>query len=98
MSYDCELPLGHNVLMGTRPKQPSATYRRKQFIALTKAVRVASGKTQEQVAEALGMKQDRYKNYETKRPLRAEMIDAFLAACEADPSALFPQASKRQAA
>lgn len=55
------------------------------YIARTKEARKASPLSQEEVATALGIKQDRYKNYETKTPLPLYMLEQFCIIVREDP-------------
>lgn len=101
-----ESKLGHSVLEvkdnqpldGTGPcvlpsgmskTQASAAFKR-AFIARTKAAREAKGLTQDQMARLLGLKQDRYKQYETRTMLPHELIPVFCFETGIAPRSLFP--------
>lgn len=69
------------------------------FIARTKQARDRSGFTQAEIAKILGIKQDRYKQYETRSPLPHEFVAAFCAATRVSEVWLFngPLSPKRSA-
>ena len=85
-SYDCELLFGHKLLMA---RIDSSTEFKRAFIARTKAAREAAGLTQVQVAQALQIAQDRYKQYETRSYLPHDLIPGFCLACRVNPAWLF---------
>lgn len=76
VSLDCELPLGHNVRMSRRPLTDFEC----RFLARTCAARKLAAPSQEEFAPTLqdGMKQDHYKQYESRSLLPHELIDRFL--------------------
>jgi hypothetical protein len=83
LALDPEKVLGHNVLM-TEPDS-KAQYEQ-EFIARVKAARIATGKKQWQVAELMGMPQDKYKQYETRSLLPHHMIGRFCLLTNVDPN------------
>lgn len=86
LSLDALKHKGHTVLMV--PKIPRKEARR-GFIQRTREARVRTGMTQEEIAKLLGIKQDRYKHYETNRPLPHELVLPFCAATEITPLELY---------
>ena len=85
-SYDNRVPSGHNVLM-LRIRQG--------IVVRTLEARERAGLTQVQIANALGIPQDTYKNYETIRPLPHELIPLFCGICGIEPSDLYPAVIKK---
>ena len=80
---------GRNVLqsgMGSRP--PSAVFK-EAFTDRVKAAREATGRTQQQMADALGIAQDRYKQYEGRTLMPHELIPLFCNICQIDVAYLF---------
>lgn len=73
-SLDCELPLGHNVRM---PDSDAEAQFKQSFIKRVKQARAALGWKQWQMAEALDMPQDRYKQYESRSLLPHHLIGRF---------------------
>lgn len=76
LSLDCKIPLGHTVRMTRRPLTDFEC----RFLARTCAARKLVAPSQDEFAPRLqdGMKQDHYKQYETRSPLPHELIDRFL--------------------
>ena len=58
---------------------------RREFIARTKEAREASGYTQARIAEFFGVKQDLWKQYETRSQLPTRMIGKFCLLVRCDP-------------
>lgn len=81
LSHDCGLPRGQNVPM---PQQLTETAFRAAFRARVKQAREARDLTQEQVAELLGIKQGKYKQYETRSLLPHSHIARFILICGID--------------
>lgn len=77
VSLDNELALGQTVLMGKRPKVLTAADH--GIIWRTIKAREKADVSQPEIAAELGIPQDTYKNYETKRPItvRPELIAPF---------------------
>lgn len=100
-SLDKPVDMGQNVLMGGasrqkataqprgRPKTQTQIEFERRFIQNTKHIREKSGLSQNQIAEALELKQDRYKQYETRTTLPHHLIPEFLLACGASYSDLY---------
>ena len=63
---------------------PEGEYKQ-AFIQRVKAARIAVNMKQWQVAEALGMPQDRYKQYETRSLLPHHLIGRFCIVTHVDP-------------
>jgi hypothetical protein len=76
LSLDCELPLGHTVRMAKK----ILTDFECRFLARTYAARKLKFETQDDIAPMLedGMKQDSYKQYETRNVLPVELFDKFV--------------------
>ncbi len=76
LSLDCELPLGHTVRMARRPLTDFEC----RFLARTCAARRLVAASQDEFAPTLqdGMKQDHYKQYESRSPLPHELIERCL--------------------
>ena len=82
MSLDCELAVGHNVRMadsGTEAQYKQA------FIERVKSARIATGMKQWQIADALDMPQDKYKQYESRSLLPHHLIGRFCIVTRVDP-------------
>jgi DNA-binding XRE family transcriptional regulator len=101
MSHDCGHVVGHHPVM---PSFQSSTEYKADFIARTKQARQATGMTQDELAGLLGIKQDRYKQYETRSMLPHEYVERFCLACTVTTEWLFtgkgraPRARSRTAA
>jgi transcriptional regulator with XRE-family HTH domain len=67
------------------------------FIARTKLARERAGLTQEAIATILRIKQDTYKQYETRSPLPHRFIPAFCAATHIEERWLFTGRARRAA-
>lgn len=81
VSHDCgELP-GQNCPMG---KDDAPTDFKRAFIARVRAAREARPYTQAEVADLLGMSQDRYKQYEGRSYLPHHLVTRFCTACGVD--------------
>jgi DNA-binding XRE family transcriptional regulator len=65
------------------------------FIARTKEARKRTGRSQTDMATILGIKQDRYKQYETRSPLSHEFIAAFCLATNVTEHWLFTGRKRR---
>jgi hypothetical protein len=63
----------------------SSTDYRAAFLSRTKAARVNAGFTQEQIARALDMPQDKYKTYEVRSLLPHSLIERFCLITRVDP-------------
>ena len=88
LSCDADEAIGHTVPM-------SRTAFKAAFIARTAAAREAANMTQQEVADALQIAQDTYKQYETRSPLPHHLVPAFCAVVGADPGELFGFSSRR---
>jgi DNA-binding XRE family transcriptional regulator len=69
-----------------------------EFIARTKQARDQSGLTQQEMADILRIKQDTYKQYETRSPLPHQYVTAFCAATHVTTQWLFTGRHRRIAA
>ena len=58
---------------------------KQQFILRVTKSRTASGMKQWQIAEAMGIPQDKYKQYETRSLMPHHLIGRFCAICRVDP-------------
>jgi len=74
VSLDCGLPLGQNVRMAD--SETEAQYKQ-AFTRRVAEARVALGWKQWQMAEALGMPQDKYKQYEGRSLLPHHLVRRF---------------------
>jgi hypothetical protein len=55
------------------------------FIERVKAARIATGMKQWQIAEALGMPQDKYKQYESRSLIPHHLMGRFCIICRVEP-------------
>ncbi len=78
-------------------KMAKASAFRAEFIARTKEARERTGRNQTDMATILGIKQDRYKQYETRSPLPHEFIAAFCLATNVSEHWLFTGRQRRVA-
>lgn len=76
---------------------PASTFN-DSFIERTKAAREAAGLTQEGIATILGIRQDTYKQYETRSPLPHRFVPAFCAATRITEKWLFTGRQSRAVA
>lgn len=74
VSYDSEIAKAHDVPMA---KEPGETEFEASFRARVAAARRAAGKTQEEMATLLNMRQGRYKQYETRSLLPHFYVERF---------------------
>jgi len=81
LSLDGKLSLGHTVQMS---EQDTETQFKQLFTERVKAARESQGLTQGQVAKALGIPQDRYKQYEGRSYLPPHFYERFCIVCRAD--------------
>lgn len=81
LSLDGKLSLGHTVPM---PESETETQFKQLFTERVKAAREAQGLTQGQVAKALGIPQDRYKQYEGRSYLPPHFYERFCIVCRTD--------------
>ena len=81
VSHDCEIHLGHCVPMG---KSKAKTVFKDEFTARVKTARLSRNWTQGDMAEALGMEQGKYKQYEGRSYLPHELVERFclIVACD----------------
>ena len=95
---------GRNVLslrMGTGNRSSDF---KKAFTARVKAARMATGRTQQEMADELGLAQDRYKQYEGRTLMPHELLLRFSVICDLDPGYFFtgrravPSQEKRKSA
>jgi DNA-binding transcriptional regulator YiaG len=82
LSLDGKLSLGHTVRMAETESE--AQYKL-EFRARVKESRVAAKLKQWQIAEALGMTQDKYKQYESRSLLPHHLIGRFCVICRVNP-------------
>ena len=82
LSLDEELSLGHTVQMAE--SETEAQYKQ-EFVDRVKAARIATGMKQWQIAESLGMPQDKYKQYEGRSLLPHHLIGRFCIVTRIDP-------------
>lgn len=82
LSLDGEMSLGHNVPM---TETETETEYKQAFMKRVAAARIARGLKQWQLAEALGMPQDRYKQYESRSLLPHHLIGRFCIVTRVDP-------------
>ncbi len=91
-SLDCELALGHTVRMAD--SETEAQFKQ-EFIGRVKAARAALGWKQWQMAEALDMTQDRYKQYEGRSLLPHHLIGRFCLVARVEPEWLLTGRGKK---
>lgn len=82
LSLDGELSLGHTVPMAESDTEAQF---KQEFIRRVKAARVATGMKQWQIAESLGMPQDKYKQYESRSLLPHHLIGRFCIVTRIEP-------------
>jgi len=82
LSLDNDLPLGHNVPMA---ESETETQYKQRFMQRVAEARIARGLKQWQLAEALGMVQDKYKQYEGRSLLPHHLIGLFCIVTGVDP-------------
>lgn len=82
LSLDSDLPLGHNVPMA---EPETETQYKQRFMQRVAEARIARGLKQWQLAEALGMAQDKYKQYEGRSLLPHHLIGRFCIVTRVDP-------------
>lgn len=92
LSLDCGQPLGHTVLMAE--SETELEYKQ-GFTGRVAEARERIGWKQWQVAEALGMPQDRYKQYEKRTLLPHHLIGRFCLITRVDPEWLLTGRGKR---
>ena len=81
-SLDGKTALGHTVPMAA---SESETQYKQGFIARTREARISRALKQWELADALGMPQDKYKQYETRSLLPHHLIGRFCIICRVDP-------------
>jgi mRNA-degrading endonuclease YafQ of YafQ-DinJ toxin-antitoxin module len=82
LALDSEKCLGHHVRM--TESETEAQFKR-LFTERVKAARIATGKKQWQIAEMLGILQDKYKQYEGRSYLPHHLVGRFCLICSVDP-------------
>ena len=82
LSLDEELSLGHNVQMADSETE---TEYKQRFMERVAQARIARNLKQWQIAEALGMAQDKYKQYESRSLLPHHLIGRFCIVTRVDP-------------
>jgi hypothetical protein len=82
LSLDSKMSLGHTVPMAESDED--AQYKQ-EFMERTRSARIASNRKQWQMAEALGIKQDQYKQYETRGMIPHRLIGRFCIITNVDP-------------
>ena len=80
-SLDCEMPLGHNVRMA---EVETESQFKQGFMRRVKEARISRALKQWEIADALGMAQDKYKQYETRSLLPHHLIGRFCIICRVD--------------
>jgi len=86
LSLDCGFQSGQTVLM---PNAKARSQFKSEFIARVIAAREARQLTQIQIAKGLGIKQDRYKQYETRSYLPHQFVPTFCLICGVEISWLY---------
>lgn len=82
LSLDANFLLGHTVRMA---EAETESHYKQEFIGRVKAARTAIGWKQWQMAEALNMPQDKYKQYEGRSLLPHHLIGRFCIITRVDP-------------
>ena len=82
LSLDRKLSIGHTVQMSDSETE---TEYKQRFMARVAAARIARNLKQWQIAEALGMPQDKYKQYEKRSLLPHHLIGRFCILTSVDP-------------
>lgn len=82
LALDADLCLGHTVRM---TESETETEYKQQFIQRVAQSRIARGMKQWQIAEAMGIPQDKYKQYESRSLLPHHMIGRFCIICRVEP-------------
>lgn len=91
-SLDGGLPLGHNVRMAE--SETEAEYKQR-FMERVALARISRGWKQWQAGEALGMSQDKYKQYESRSLMPHHLIGRFCLVCRVDPEWLITGRGKK---
>lgn len=81
-ALDADLSLGHTVRMAE--SETEAEYKQR-FIERVARSRISRGMKQWQIAEAMGIPQDKYKQYESRSLLPHHMIGRFCIICRVEP-------------
>jgi DNA-binding transcriptional regulator YiaG len=82
VALDSKISLGHHVRMSD--SETEARFK-EAFTERVKVARVATGMKQWQVAELLGIPQDKYKQYEGRSLLPHYLVGRFCILCHIDP-------------
>lgn len=82
LSLDRKKPLGHSVRMADSDSEAQF---KQAFTERVKAARIANNYKQWEMAEALGMPQDKYKQYEGRSYLPHHLIGRFCILCHINP-------------
>lgn len=82
LSLDGSRPLGHTVRMAESDEE---SLYKQEFMARVKHARVARGWKQWQAADAMGIPQDKYKQYEGRSLMPHYLIGRFCLVCLVDP-------------
>jgi DNA-binding XRE family transcriptional regulator len=82
LSLDAKKPLGHDVRMADSDSEAQF---KQAFTERVKAARIANNYKQWEMAEALGMAQDKYKQYEGRSYLPHHLIGRFCILCHINP-------------
>jgi predicted XRE-type DNA-binding protein len=86
----------HRMALDSVMAEPEAELEYKQqFILRVTKSRTASGMKQWQIAEAMGIPQDRYKQYETRSLMPHHLIGRFCIICRVDPEWLVTGRGKK---
>lgn len=91
-SLDCGLSLGHTVPMAESDTEDQF---KQEFTGRVKAARASLGWKQWQMADALGMPQDKYKQYEGRSLLPHHLIGRFCLVTHIDPEWLMTGRGKK---
>lgn len=95
LSHDCGGQIGLN--LGVDENDPASAYQA-AFIERTRWARRASGLSQDEVAEGLGIEQTRYSKYETRSMLPHEFVPMFCLLTRIDADWLFREKGRAPAA
>ena len=96
MSRAKEGAFGTMALM-KEPTKVAASQFKRAFLARTAQARTRAGFSQSEIAELLGIPQDKYKQYEKRSPLPHYLISTFCIATRCEPAWLFGLPAKRGA-
>ena len=92
MALDTVMSLGHSVRMAE--PETELEYKQRFILRITES-RTASGMKQWQIAEAMGIPQDKYKQYETRSLMPHHLIGRFCIICRVGPEWLVTGRGKK---